>query len=83
VETGVGNAANVHLAASTGVITYGCVIPVSTPREKARGGIAGIYYSDDIISEPFEYTNGDVVISAKPGFGVELDEDKLKHYRLD
>jgi len=83
VETGVGNAANIHLAASTGVVTYACVVPVSTPKEKARGGIAGIYYSDDIITEAFEYDDGDVIVSPKPGLGVELDEDKLKHYRLD
>jgi muconate cycloisomerase len=83
VETGVGNAANIHLAASTGVVTYGCVVPVSTPKEKARGGIAGIYYSDDIITEAFEYSDGDVIVSSKPGLGIELDEDKLEHYRLD
>ena len=49
VETGVGNAANIHLAASTGVVTFGCVVPVSTPKGKGKGGIAGIYYQDDII----------------------------------
>jgi muconate cycloisomerase len=83
VETGVGNAANIHLAASTGIVTHACVVPVSTPKEKARGGVAGIYYSDDIITEPFEYADGDVFVSSKPGLGIELDEDKLKHYRLD
>jgi muconate cycloisomerase len=83
VETGVGNAANIHLAASTGAVTYGCVVPVSTPKEKARGGIAGIYYSDDIITDAFEYSDGDVIVSSQPGLGIELDEDKLEHYRLD
>jgi muconate cycloisomerase len=83
VETGVGNAANIHLAASTGVVTYGCVVPVSTPKEKSKKGVAGIYYSDDIITEPFRFDNGDVIVSTKPGLGIELDEDKLKHYRLD
>ena len=82
VETGVGNAANVHLAASTGVVTYGCVVPVSTPKGKGKGGIAGIYYQDDIIQEPFEYADGDVIVSSKPGLGIELDEDKLKQYRV-
>jgi len=82
VETGVGNAANLHLAASTGIVTYGCVVPVSTPKDKGKGGIAGIYYQDDIIVEPFEYSNGDVIVSSKPGLGIELDEDKLKHYRI-
>jgi len=82
VETGVGNAANLHLAASTGVVTYGCVVPVSTPKGKGKGGIAGIYYQDDIIVDPFAYSDGDIVVSPKPGLGIELDEDKLKHYRI-
>ena len=82
VETGVGNAANLHLAASTGVVTYGCVVPVSTPKGKGKGGIAGIYYQDDIVVEPFAYSDGDIVVSPKPGLGIELDEDKLKYYRI-
>jgi len=82
VETGVGNAANVHLAASTGAVTYGCVVPVSTPKEKDKGAIAGIYYQDDIITEAFEYADGDILVSSKPGLGVEIDEDKLERYRL-
>jgi muconate cycloisomerase len=83
VETGVGNAANLHLAASTGVVTYGCVVPVSTPKGKGKGGVAGIYYQDDVITEAFDYADGDVIVSSKPGRGIELDEDKLKHYRID
>jgi muconate cycloisomerase len=83
VETGVGNAANIHLAASTGVVTLGCVVPVSTPKEKAGQGIAGIYYSDDIIIEPFAFENGDIIVPTKPGLGIELDEEKLKYYRIN
>ncbi len=83
VETGVGNAANIHLAASTGVVTYGCVVPVSMPKEKSKPGIAGIYYQDDIIMEPFGFDDGDIIVSPKPGLGIELDEEKLKHYRVD
>jgi muconate cycloisomerase len=82
VETGVGNAANIHLAASTGVVTLACVVPVSTPKGAGKKGIAGIYYQDDIIKEAFEFSDGDIVVSSKPGLGIELDEDKLKHYRL-
>ena len=82
VETGVGNAANIHLAASTGIVTYGCVVPVSTPKGKGKGGVAGIYYQDDIIKEPFDYSDGDVIVSSKPGLGVELDEDKIENYRI-
>ena len=82
VETGVGNAANLHLAASTAVASLPCVVPVSTPKGKGKKGIAGIYYQDDVIAEPFEYSDGDIVVSSKPGLGVELDEEKLEHYRV-
>jgi len=83
VETGVGNAANLHLAASTGVASLACVMPVSTPKEKGKGSIAGIYYQDDIITEPFEYIDGDLIVSSKPGLGVELDEEKLQRYKYE
>jgi muconate cycloisomerase len=82
VETGIGNAANLHLAASTAIVTFDCVVPVSTPKENARKGIAGIYYSDDIITEPFNFEGGAITVPSGPGLGVELDEDKLKHYRI-
>lgn len=83
VETGVGNAANLHLAASTGVASLACVMPVSTPKEKQKGRVAGIYYQDDIITEPFEYVDGELLVSSRPGFGVELDEEKVRRYRAD
>jgi muconate cycloisomerase len=83
VETGVGNAANLHLAASTGIVTLGSVIPVSTPEGKVRKGIAGIYYQDDIIEDAFDFSDGDILVSSKPGLGIELDEDKLEFYRLN
>jgi muconate cycloisomerase len=81
VEMGVGNAANLHLAACTGPATLACVIPVTTPKGKGKGRIAGIYYQDDIVTEPFKYDDGDLLVPSKPGLGVELDEDKIKRYR--
>jgi muconate cycloisomerase len=82
VETGVGNAANLHLAAATEVVSLACVVPVSTPKGKGKKGIAGIYYQDDMIQEAFEFSDGDIVVSQKPGLGIDLDEEKLKRYRL-
>src|SRR3970282_1013971 len=83
VETGVGNAANLHLAASTAVASLACVVPVSTPKGKGKKGIAGIYYQDDIITEAFDYAEGEIIVSSKPGLGIELDEEKVKFYRAD
>ena len=81
VETGVGNAANLHLAASTGVASLACVVPITTPAGKGKKGIAGIYYKDDIVVDAFEYVDGDLLVSSRPGLGIELDEEKVKKYR--
>ena len=83
VEMGVGNAANVHLAASTAAANLACVIPVTVPDAEATGRTAGIYYKDDIVTEPFEFADGAVKVPHRPGLGVELDEEKVERYRLD
>src|ERR1051325_7285108 len=38
VETGRGNAAHLHIAASTAVVVFDCVVPVSTPKGKGKCG---------------------------------------------
>ncbi|HEX9445811.1 MAG TPA: enolase C-terminal domain-like protein [Candidatus Binatia bacterium] len=81
VETGVGNAANLHLAASTAVASLACVVPVSTPQGKGKG-IAGVYYTDDLVTEAFEYSDGSVAVPSRPGLGIEVDEEKLEFYRI-
>ncbi len=79
-EFGVGNAANLHLAASSSVISLPCVIPVTTVKGKEQTEVAGRFYQDDIVVEPFQYEDGYLVVPTKPGLGIEIDEDKLKHY---
>ncbi len=79
-EFGVGNAANLHLAASSSVISLPCVIPVTTVQGKEQTEVAGRFYQDDIVVEPFQYEDGYLVVPTKPGLGIEIDEDKLRHY---
>jgi muconate cycloisomerase len=81
-ETGVGNAANLHLAASTAVVTESCVIPITTLRGREQTKVAGVFYTDDLLTEPFEYRDGSLVVPDGPGLGIELDEEKLEHYRV-
>ena len=38
---------------------------------------------DSLLTEPLPLKNGTLLLSSKPGFGFEVDEDKLKKYRLD
>lgn len=79
-EFAVGNAANLHMAACCVNTSLPCVIPVTTIRGKEQTEVAGRFYQDDIAAEPFKYEDGCLVVPDRPGLGVEVDEDKLKHY---
>jgi muconate cycloisomerase len=81
-ETGVGNAANLHLVASTAAVTEAGVFPVTTIKGKEPTQMAGKMYLDDIITAPFEYRDGNLVVPSGPGLGIELDEDKVAAYRV-
>jgi muconate cycloisomerase len=81
VETGVGNLANIHLAAAAVPVTLSCVVPVSMPAEAQSGNVGGIYYIDDLIKQPFTLDDGCVVVPDGPGFGIDVDEAKIEKYR--
>lgn len=82
-ETGVGNAANLHLVASTAAVTEAGVFPVTTIKGNEPTQMAGKMYLDDIITQPFEYRDGNLVVPSGPGLGIELDEDKVETYRAE
>jgi L-alanine-DL-glutamate epimerase-like enolase superfamily enzyme len=79
-EMGIGNAANVHLAAASEIVCIPGSIPVTQTAETKRTKVAGHKYLDDIISEPFAFDDGYIIVPDKPGLGVELDEQKLEKY---
>jgi muconate cycloisomerase len=81
-EMGVGNAANLHVAASSAVVDVPGSIPVTSTAEIVRTKVAGHKYLDDLITEPFAYRDGCLVVPDGPGLGIELDEKKLQKYRL-
>jgi len=80
VETGVGNLANVHLAAAAPAVTLSNVIPVSMPAEHQNGRIGGIYYADDLLTEPMIFENGGIRVPDAPGMGMLVDEAKVEKY---
>ena len=65
LETGIGRAANVALAALDGF-----VLP---------GDISGSdrFYRRDIVTEPIAMSNGEVAVPSGDGFGFEVDHDYL------
>ena len=82
-ETGVGNAGNLHLVASTAAVTEAGVFPVTTLRDSQPTKMAGKMYLDDIVTRPFEYRDGCLVVPDRPGLGVELDMSKVAEYRAE
>jgi L-alanine-DL-glutamate epimerase-like enolase superfamily enzyme len=73
LELGVGSAAMVHLAMSSRGIT---------PEEYPCDIIGPFYYESDIVKEPLPIIAGQARPNAKPGLGVELDEEKVAKYRV-
>jgi len=38
--------------------------------------------ADDIVTEPIKVIDGRIAVPETPGLGVELDEEKIKTYRV-
>jgi len=79
-ELGVGNAANLHLAASAPGVRTGSVLPLSAPAGLEQTAVGGRSYVDDIISAPFGFIDGDLLVPEAPGLGVDVDMEKVEYY---
>jgi muconate cycloisomerase len=82
IELGIGNAANLHLGAALAAAELPSVCPVTKPAGAGGPEIAGVYYTDDIVAEPFRFEDGRVLCPDGPGLGVEVDTEKLAHYSV-
>jgi muconate cycloisomerase len=82
LEGGVGNAANLHLSAALEGNVLPGVITINTLAGREQTKVGGVFYTDDIITEPFAYADGKLQVPDGPGLGVAIDEDKLKKYRV-
>ncbi|MGH2353325.1 MAG: mandelate racemase/muconate lactonizing enzyme family protein, partial [Chloroflexota bacterium] len=73
LEMGIGNAAMIHLAMATpgiGAEDFPCDI------------LSPFFYQDDLLAEPLPIQAGQARPFERPGLGVELDEDKVRRYRV-
>ena len=68
LESSIGTASFMHLVAATPNIDYGCEL------------IGPIWLADDLVQEPVEYRDKQVWVKHGPGLGIDLDENKVKHY---
>jgi L-alanine-DL-glutamate epimerase-like enolase superfamily enzyme len=72
LEMGVGSAAMIHFAMAAPAIAddFPCDI------------IGPMFYTDELLQEPLPVTGGQARPHEKPGLGVELDEEKVRRYRV-
>ena len=82
IETGIGNLANVQVAAASPAATLSCVITISTPAEAQHGQVGGIYYKDDLLVQAMQVVDGAVVVPSGPGMGIDVDLAKVEKYRV-
>ncbi|MDY6995189.1 MAG: enolase C-terminal domain-like protein [Actinomycetota bacterium] len=80
IEFGIGTAANLHLGVATEAAILPSVCSVTTVQGSSGPQIAGVYYLDDVISEPFTFRDGMLVCPDGPGLGIDVDREKLARY---
>ena len=83
LEGGVGNAANLHLSAALEGTMWPAVITINTLAGREQTKVGGVFYTDDVITEPFAYQDGCLRVPDGPGLGVQLDPEKIEKYRVD
>jgi len=81
IESAIGNAANLHFALAQPAVSLASVIPISAPAGAHPYAVAGRYYEDDVIGDPFEVRAGALLPLDKPGLGIDVDEARLAKYR--
>lgn len=81
-EFGVGNAANLHMACCGRNIDLASVFPVTHLDGIDQTKVAGRWYTDDIITRPFDYEDGCLVVPDGPGLGIQVDMEKIRKYSL-
>lgn len=69
LETGLLTAASLHVYGTIAHLSEGC--EMFGPR----------WLADDVLATPITYRDGRVVVPQGAGFGVTLDEDKVRKYR--
>jgi len=72
LEMGVGSAAMIHLAMATSAFSADWPCDIIGP----------LFYTDELLKEPLPICGGQARAPQGPGLGVELDEEKVRRYRV-
>lgn len=78
VELYVGNQIDTQVGTAASV-AFGAAFKATSRRAAELSNYLDM--ADDLIARPLEISGGTVAVSADPGVGITIDEDKLAHYR--
>jgi len=81
-EMAIGNATNLHLAASSPEVSLPGTIPITSTAEHVVTQVASHKYLDDLVKQPFSYDDGFLIVPDGPGLGIDVDEAKIAKYRI-
>lgn len=75
---------NAELGIATAAMTHlGMVLPEGAPESLPCDILSVFLYEDMLVREPPDVVAGRATPSTAPGLGVELDEERLEHYRVN
>jgi muconate cycloisomerase len=82
LETGIGNAASVHVAMASETLTLPSIIPIPSTAERHLTRYAGRYWEDDVVEHGYGYRDGCLHVSDLPGLGIAVDAKKVAKYAV-
>jgi len=71
LETGVGTAAGVHIAAASRNVIYQCEF------------VGPLFLENDLLLKPLDFSDGEVKVPDGSGLGIELDEESVERYKIE
>jgi L-alanine-DL-glutamate epimerase-like enolase superfamily enzyme len=80
IEVVMGNQIDGQLG-SMCTVAFGAAFRLTSQRAGELSNFLNM--SDDLLTEPLQIHNGELAVRPDAGLGVEIDPDKLDHYRID
>jgi L-alanine-DL-glutamate epimerase-like enolase superfamily enzyme len=79
VEVMIGNQIDTQLGTAAS-LAFGAANKATTKKAAELSNYLDM--ADDLVVNPLKISNGEMSVSPLPGVGIELDEEKLAHYRV-
>lgn len=80
LEVVIGNQIDGQIGTACAV-TFGAAYELTSRRAGELSNFLDM--SDDLLTRPLQISGGQLMTSSEPGLGIEIDENRLQHYRLD